>query len=100
MIDSAGAGGEPVEPAQRSAWRDQVARTRVSGRCGCGECPTVDLVAEDGTEPQGPRTTLLASSGEGGLILFIDGGRLSCLELFPTRDDRVEEFPHPGELEY
>lgn len=60
--------------------RAQVASTLVSGRCACG-CPSVDLVVEGDVRPASvtSRTPVNAEVDGvvgGGLIVFVDDGRL------------------------
>jgi hypothetical protein len=59
-------------------------------------CPTVDL-AVDETAPAagiGDRVLEADVAGHGGLIVFVDGGRLSGLEYWTVHDDDTRlEFP-------
>jgi len=77
--------------------RRQAATARVVGRCGCG-CATIDLAVDDGT----PRAEVLdrvpveAAVPAGGLLLFVDEGRLSCLEYWSTSGEPPAEFPPPA----
>lgn len=79
--------------------RAQAVTARVSGRCGCG-CPTIDLEVDEAA----PRAALKGSVAveadvpDGGLIVFVDGGRLSCLEYWTTADETPAEFPPPGRI--
>ena len=80
-----------------TALRVQAASARVSGGCDCG-CPTVDLVLE-GTVPLASVTSRTPVNAEvegvpgGGLIVFVDDGRLSGLEFYAAEDPMPREFP-------
>lgn len=87
-----------VTHRQRLAWRDQARLVRVESMCSCGACPTVDF--QINTSPKASQITLSAFHGEEGLLLFIDGGRLSCLELFSHNEESVRTFPPPHELQF
>ncbi|WP_103337067.1 hypothetical protein [Amycolatopsis sp. CA-126428] len=79
--------------------RAQAATARVTGRCGCG-CPTIDL-AVDGATPRSPKKESVAVEADvpdGGLIVFVGEGRLSCLEYWTTADETPAEFPPPGQI--
>ncbi|MBE8517484.1 hypothetical protein ILP97_08200 [Amycolatopsis sp. H6(2020)] len=102
------AGARPLTPNERTALdtrlaadfsgaaelRAQAATARVIGRCGC-RCPTIDLVVDESA----PRATvesrvpIEADVPDGGLIVFIDEGRWSCLEYWSTADETPAEFP-------
>ncbi|WP_290056936.1 hypothetical protein [Amycolatopsis solani] len=79
--------------------RVQAATARVTGRCGCG-CPTIDLAVDETT----PRAALEesvaveADAPDGGLIVFVDEGRLSCLEYWTTTGETPAGFPKPEEI--
>ena len=68
--------------------RAQVDRATVTGRCACG-CPSVELAVPDDV-PRSPRTGRLAPvearAGDQTIILFLDDGRLSYLELVDVGD--------------
>ena len=75
--------------------RAQAATARLRGRCECG-CPTIDLVVDEGVPvavlPE--RVAVEADVGDwGGLIVFTDEGRLSCLEYWTTGDEPPAGFP-------
>lgn len=93
--DSQLTGPDAVSPARRQRWLEQAAFTGAGRRCVCGTCPTIDL--EDRSEAPlvaGPRVVLSASSPGALLLLFVDAGRLSCLELAPLdADASILEFP-------
>ncbi|MEV4057415.1 hypothetical protein AB0J55_39955 [Amycolatopsis sp. NPDC049688] len=80
--------------------RAQAATARVTGRCGCG-CPSINLqvdrtlpVAAVADDP----VAIEADAPGGGLIVFVDDGRLSCLEYWTTADEPPAEFPPPGRI--
>lgn len=83
---------------QRQNWRDQAGSVQVGGVYGCGKCPTIDLVDKNATEPAGRRIVLSGFRGDEGILLFIDGDRLSCLELYSHTDDVIDMFPRPNEI--
>ena len=82
--------------------RAQVDTTVVSGRCACG-CPSVDLVVE-GVVPLAPVTSRTPVSADvegefaGGLILFVDEGRLSGLEYYTVEDVTPSDWPDLRQL--
>lgn len=84
-------------PAQHPA-HAQIAAVQAGAACGCGTCPSIELLAgsESGTE-----RLVIGSAAPGALLLlFVDGGRPSHLELAPVDDDvRFSEFPPMSELE-
>ncbi|MCQ9387267.1 hypothetical protein NQ038_01170 [Brevibacterium sp. 50QC2O2] len=96
--------GGAVTDDQRSRWLRQVANCTVTGHCDCGTCPSVELGDAAGNpvpDDAGPRVVLSAGARNPtrGILLFIDGDRLSYLEVYPTEDDPVE-LPEPEELEF
>lgn len=77
--------------------RAQVDSTVVSGRCACG-CPTVDLVVEGDVQPATvtSRTPVNAEVDGvlgGGLIVFVDDGRLSGLEYYSVEEQHPSDWP-------
>ena len=76
--------------------REQAATAKVSGRCGCG-CPTVDLEvdADAPTFEVAERVAVEADVPGGGLIVFVDEGRLSALEYWTVEDETPAAFPAP-----
>jgi hypothetical protein len=83
----------------------QFRSARVVGYCGCG-CATVHL-AVDGDGPRAQQTrgpipaeaTVLDSDGEaiGGVLVFLDEGCLSLLEIY-SHDDPISPFPPRKQL--
>ncbi len=80
--------------------RAQAATARVTGPCGCG-CPSVNLevdrtlpVAEVADDP----VAVEADAPGGGLIVFVDEGRLSCLEYWTVEDEPPAAFPPPERI--
>ncbi|MGY1639494.1 hypothetical protein ACI78V_22840 [Geodermatophilus sp. SYSU D00742] len=82
--------------------RVQARRVTASPGCTCG-CGTLDLHVPD-TVPLSPATgpvpvegTVVGADGEpvGGVLLVVDGGRLSCLEVYPLGS---EPLPLPDPL--
>ncbi|EOD64364.1 hypothetical protein [Amycolatopsis vancoresmycina] len=79
--------------------RAQAPTARVTSRCGCG-CPTIDLEVDE-TTPSAPLKNSVAIEADapgGGLIVFVDDGRLSCLEYWTTADEPPAEFPPAGKI--
>ena len=70
------------------------------GRCPCG-CATISL---DVDRTQAPRAAVVdhapvhasASSGPEGLLLFVDDGYLSGLEIYTTDHEAPSVFPPPS----
>jgi hypothetical protein len=63
--------------------RAQVDRATVTGRCACG-CPSVELAVPDDVPRSscaGRLAPVEARAGDQTVILFLDDGRLSYLEL-------------------
>jgi hypothetical protein len=78
----------------RDALRAQAASALVDGYCGCG-CASVDLRVDDGAPravgtpspiPNGAQVNDAAGEPIGGIIVFLDEGRLSLLEIFAYED--------------
>ncbi|GAA2034265.1 hypothetical protein WDZ16_16585 [Pseudokineococcus marinus] len=92
-----------VTDADRSRWLAQVPRTRAGRPCGCGTCPSIGLTDTDGSTPElhDDRVVLQASTTGALLLLFIDGDRLSELELAPLSDGTpFSQFPDPDGLSF
>ena len=101
MIDSAGAFADDPEPSDeaRRRWRAQLAGARAGAACGCGTCPSIELENEHGHTPAGGRRMVLsASHPHASLLLFIDGDRLSYLELAPHGERPFPAFPPVAEI--
>ncbi len=80
-----------------SELRAQVGSAVVSRGCDCG-CPSVDLVVE-GDVPvasvtsRTPVNAVVEGVSGGGLIVFVDEGRLSGLEFYSAEDPMPRQFP-------
>jgi hypothetical protein len=79
------------------ALRAQVASVQVIGGCDCG-CPTINLaVAGDVplavVESRTPVNAHVDGVVGGGLIVFVDDGRLSSLEYYSSEDTPPADFP-------
>ena len=77
--------------------RAQAESARVVQECQCG-CPTVDLaVSEDvllaAVTSRTPINAVVDGVEGGGLIVFVDDGRLSGLEFYAAVDPMPREFP-------
>ena len=89
-----------------AALRQQARAVRASRGCTCG-CATIDLhvdpdapvAAGDDTDPL--EASVLDGSGRvaGGLLLFVQGGRLSCLEVHSLGDDPAP-MPSADRVQY
>ena len=102
-----------IDPSDRAAWRDTVPHLVVDSACECGACPSISLVinqqpgtdAVRGDRPgrgsDDDRLVLSASAPGAYLLLFIDRGVPSYLELAPLDDDAVfTEFPAVSQLQF
>ena len=77
--------------------RVQAELARVVRGCDCG-CPTVDLVVGDDVPlavvtSRTPVNAVVDDVVGGGLIVFVDDGRLSGLEFYAAADPMPREFP-------
>ena len=96
MVEHAGVSADerPVSYEARQRWLAQVATARAGDRCDCGTCPSITLENAHGYTPTGGRRVVLsAGHPDASLLLFIDGDRLSYLELAPHGDEPHPEFP-------
>ncbi|MCI5825777.1 MAG: hypothetical protein MR006_03845 [Arcanobacterium sp.] len=75
--------GNAVTPEDRRRWLGQVDDLRVVGTCGCGTCPSIEFVSGDDV---GNRLWLEAwdNKQNAGILLFVDNGALSYLEVYPA----------------
>lgn len=91
-----------VTEEDRARWLAQVAQTRAGRRCGCGSCPSFDLTDLAGATPDmdDSRVVLEASTTGALLLLFVDDGRLSYLELAPLDDQSYGQFPDPRDVQF
>ena len=80
--------------------RAQAERATVVGRCACG-CPSIEL-AVPGDLPRSPCAEPLAPvearAGDHAVILFLDDGRLSYLELVHVDDQPPTSWPAVEQL--
>lgn len=77
--------------------RVQAESAQVVRGCDCG-CPTVDLVVGDDVPlavvtSRTPVNAVVDDVVGGGLIVFVDDGRLSGLEFYAAADPMPREFP-------
>ncbi|WP_146067441.1 hypothetical protein [Arthrobacter sp. SX1312] len=92
-------GDEPVSRQIRQRLRQDLHSARAGERCACGDCPSIVIEDQDGITPEtGQRVVLSAAAPNASVLLFIDGGRLSYLELAPHDDEPVHEFPPVAHL--
>lgn len=76
---------------------------RVDEVCGCGQCPSISLTADQSPAScgDGGRTVVTAFLEDAVVILFVDGGVPTYLELAPLDDTTVyTEFPAASALEF
>jgi hypothetical protein len=82
--------------------RAQVDSAVVSGTCACG-CPSVDLVVE-GDVPLAAVSSRTPVNAEvdgvlgGGLIVFVNEGRLSGLEYYSVEDETPSDWPDVAQI--
>ena len=82
---------EKAEPE----FSEQVAKLRVIGRCGCGECPTVFFEPHQPSIHEQDLSTYAGTDKEGGIVAVVlmqKQGRLSQLEFYSV-DGRDPWFP-------
>lgn len=102
LLDAIVAAAAP--PGERAALRAQAAVAEVTGRCGCG-CASVELrvggaVPASAAESPLDGGTVLGDAGEllGGVLLFLEDGRLSGLELYGLDDEPIATIPSPDRI--
>jgi hypothetical protein len=86
-------------PIRAQSYIPQVEWVVVTGECNCG-CPTIDLQI-NGTPINDESKHRVLVDGEGkspegiqiGLIVFVDGGRLTSLELYNYGDSARFSLP-------
>ncbi|MFC4063003.1 hypothetical protein ACFOWE_32385 [Planomonospora corallina] len=82
--------------------RSQVSSAVVAGRCGCG-CATVDLrpgagpPALDAPVQDGVLVSAHTRTRGDGVLLFVEHGHLSYLEVYATEDEPAP-LPRPEDL--
>lgn len=97
MISSAKA-TNPDQLESPQAWQDwrealhgMVDRITVGASCACGKCPSVQLLVDDEPVPAGQTQIILeAFISEGIVMLFVDDGRPSYLEIAPNLDRELD----------
>lgn len=102
-------------PAQREAWLATLPDITAGNMCGCGQCPSIELLYRGGVVPGSDAERAAADSGDevsgvediprivldlpdgpkdAMIMLFIDGGIPSYLELAPMADtDKAYSWP-------
>ncbi|QXT61617.1 hypothetical protein [Tessaracoccus palaemonis] len=105
MIDRAEPfdGEARTNAAARHAWRAQVAGLVVDSMCGCGVCPSVSLssTAQPAVGSGDERVILGAGLSDALVLLLIDDGTPSYLELAPRSDGTsYTVFPDATLLEF
>jgi hypothetical protein len=86
----------------RGELRAQADHVRVTGRCRCG-CATVDLTVDRAAAPLaqvGERMVAdsMSRDEEYGLLLFVDDGYLSSVEIYGNAAEPPSEFPPPSDF--
>ncbi|WP_145952701.1 hypothetical protein [Tessaracoccus aquimaris] len=89
--------GASPSVAQRLRWLDYLGSATAGKECGCGTCPSVELVGADGVTPSGPSCYVL----EGGtrdllVLLHVIDDRPAYLEGAPSPGLSIPEFPELG----
>lgn len=102
LIDRGAAFGPDVVVGDddRARWRAQLPGVRAGERCGCGTCPSIVLTDEAGTPSRQPddRAVLEGWTEDALILLFVEGDRLSHLELAPLGEAVVAAFPDPADV--
>ncbi len=93
-----------VPETSRQRWLAEVANTRVGDRCGCGECPSIELedVVRGAPSIKRYRFVLSAATTDALILLFIDDGQLCYLELarIDLNSSGTTEFPPVQSLDF
>ena len=76
--------------------RAEASTVQVVGRCTCETCPTINFTLSETDFTT--REVIHAGHPSGLILLFIDDGHLSCLELAPNDNTPVLEFPPASEI--
>ncbi|MGW4126292.1 hypothetical protein [Nocardia sp. NPDC004711] len=79
--------------------RAQVRTAKVVGKCRCG-CPTIDLMVGPSapTAPNVANPVIEAVTDDGGILLFVQEGKLTGLEYYSLTDDTPDQFPPPDRI--
>lgn len=88
----------PGDPAlgsdERAGLRGRLATAHAGEACSCGTCPSIQLIDDAAPSADGELRTVLSADIPGAtLLLFIDRGQLSYLELAPHADKPFAKFP-------
>lgn len=97
MISSAKA-ANPDELESQQAWQGWrealhglVDRISVGAACACGKCPSFQLLIDEQPVPAGHTQIILeAFISEGIVMLFVDDGHPSYLEIAPNLDVQLD----------
>lgn len=97
MITSAKATDPAVDQTKTTSedWRhklhEMLDRITVGQACDCGKCPSVQLLIDDKPVPAGKSQIILeAFISQGIVMLFVDDGKPSYLEIAPNLDVELE----------
>lgn len=75
----------------RSELREMLDRISVGDACDCGKCPSVQLLVDEQPVPAGKNQIILeAFLSDGIVMLFVDDGKPSYLEVAPNLDVELE----------
>lgn len=97
MITSAKA-TDPAQYDNQQTWQDwretlleTIDRITVGEACDCGKCPSVQLLIDEQPVPTGKSQIILeAFISEGIVMLFVDDGLPSYLEIAPNLDVQLD----------
>lgn len=101
MLDTAKPfpGDTGLSSTLRERLREQASSALAGPRCACGMCPSIEIEDQAGASPLGgKRIVLSAATPQASVLLFVDAGRLSYLELAPHGDEPIHEFPPVEDL--
>lgn len=79
---------------ERARLRGRLDTAHAGETCTCGACPSIQLIDGASLSVDTELQTVLSADIPGAtLLLFIDRGQLSYLELAPHGDEPFAEFP-------
>lgn len=101
LITRGGTGYVTVTDTDRARWLKQVPSTAAGATCTCGTCPSIELIHSGAASPTPALTVVLqAYADDALLLLFIEKGHLSYLELAPLAPaGSITAFPPPEQIQ-